>query len=322
MNASFSINVPRIPVGQWFEDFFDWLTTHMAGFFDTISTVIAAAVNGLVDVLEAPDPVLLAIAFALLGLVLVGWKFGLGSLLGLLFIVSVEQWVAAMETLALVLVSGFAALVIAIPLGILAAGNRWVSTVTKPIMDLMQTMPAFVYLVPVVTLFGIGVVPGVVATIIFALPPGVRLTELGIRNVDAEIVEASHAFGAKPRQSLLGVELPLALPTIMAGVNQVLMMCLAMAVVAGLVGGGGLGGEVTSAIATLNIGLGFESGLAVVVLAIYLDRLTASLGQVNRGSRLRFRRRNRQSAMDQDAFGDTSEEVVAPTERAEFKVGA
>jgi glycine betaine/proline transport system permease protein len=158
-----------------------------------------------------------------------------------------------------------------------------VSRAVRPVMDLMQTMPAFVWLVPVVTLFGIGVSAGLVATVIFALPPGVRFTELGIRQVDAEVVEAGHAFGATPRQILRGIQLPLALPTVMAGINQVIMLALSMAVIAGLVGGGGLGSEVTSAIARLDIGLGFEAGIGVVILAIYLDRVTASVGSGRSG---------------------------------------
>lgn len=318
-----SIPVPRIPVGDWFQDLFDWLTTHMAGFFDAISNGIGAVVVGLTDLLVAPDPVVSSVLFALLGLLLRGWKFAVGTLLGMLLIVSMEQWVTAMETLALVLVAAFVAVVIAIPLGILAAGNRWTSAVVKPVMDLMQTMPAFVWLVPVVTLFGIGVVPGVIATIIFALPPGVRLTELGIRNVDAEIVEATHAFGATPRQTLLGVELPLATPTIMAGINQVIMLALSMAVIAGLVGGGGLGGQVTSAIATLDIGLGFEAGLSVVVLAIYLDRLTAALGQGDAGAGLLSRwRRKRSSGEEETAVDGAAEESPEMLDITTQKIGA
>jgi ABC-type proline/glycine betaine transport system permease subunit len=270
---------PRIPVGSGIQSFFDLLTTNLSAFFDGFSNGLGAAVDGLVWLLEAPPAIVLAVILALIGLVVRGWKFALGTLIGLLLIISMEQWEAAMQTLALVVVSTIVALVIAIPLGIWAARKRAASTVLRPIMDLMQTMPAFVWLVPVVTLFGIGVVPGVVATIIFALPPGVRLTELGIRSVDHEIVEAANAFGATPRQTLFGVQLPLALPTIMAGVNQVLMLALSMAVVAGLVGGGGLGGQVTSAIATLDLGLGFEAGISVVILAIFLDRVTAAIGQ-------------------------------------------
>lgn len=273
------MEIPRIPVGEEIEKFFDWLTTNLDVFFSVISDVMGAIVDGLIVVLVAPNPLVMVVVFALLGLLARGWAFGLGALLSLLLIVSMEQWENAMETLALVVVATIVAVIIAVPLGILAASKSWASAILRPLMDLMQTMPAFVWLVPVVMLFSIGVVPGVVATIIFALPPGVRLTELGIRNVDQEIVEAAHAFGATPRQTLLGVQLPLAMPTIMAGINQVIMLALSMAVIAGLVGAGGLGGEVTAAIATLNLGLGFEAGLGVVILAIYLDRVTAAFGQ-------------------------------------------
>lgn len=321
MTASEVIDLPRIPVGEWFQDFFDWITTNMEGVFDAINKVIGSSVDQLTSWLDAPNPVLMAAIFALLGLLVRGWKFGIGALFGLLFIISMGQWAAAMQTLALVLVATIAAVSVAIPLGILAARNRWVSAVIKPIMDLMQTMPAFVYLVPVVTLFGIGVVPGVVATIIFALPPGVRLTELGIRSVDAEVVEASHAFGAKPRQTLFGVQLPLALPTIMAGINQVIMMALSMAVIAGLVGAEGLGGQVTSAIATLNIGLGFEAGISVVILAIYLDRVTASIEKGKRGGGRGFWPRKRRPTADGEPAVDAEEEAVTPIEPNPVKIG-
>jgi ABC-type proline/glycine betaine transport system permease subunit len=314
------IDVPRIPVGEKIQDFFDWLTTNMSGFFDAISNFIGSAVDRLIDLLEAPDPVVMAVIFALIGLVVRGWKFAVIALAGLLLIISMEQWTAAMQTLALVLVSTIAAVIIAIPLGILGARNRWASATIKPIMDLMQTMPAFVWLVPVVTLFGIGVVPGVIATIIFALPPGVRLTELGIRNVDHEIVEAANAFGATPRQTLMGVQLPLALPTIMAGINQVIMLALSMAVIAGLVGAEGLGGQVTQAIATLNLGLGFEAGISVVILAIYLDRVTASIGQGG-GLGSTLLRRQRPEAEDETAAGSVEEEPVEELELGTQKVG-
>jgi glycine betaine/proline transport system permease protein len=184
-----------------------------------------------------------------------------------------------LQSLAVVLVASAVAVVVGVPLGILAARNDRIRAVVRPVMDFMQTMPVFVYLLPAVFFFGIGVVPGVVATTIFAVPPAVRLTDLGIRQVDAEVVEAAAAFGARPRQILRDVQLPLALPSIMTGVNQVIMLALSMVVVAGLVGGGGLGAVVVRAITQLDIGRGFEGGLAVVVLAIYLDRVTASLGR-------------------------------------------
>jgi glycine betaine/proline transport system permease protein len=306
------LDLPRIPVGNAIQDFFDLLTTNLSGFFDAFSGGVESAVDALIWVLEAPPAIALAVVLALIGLIFRGWKFAAGTLLGLLLIISMEQWEAAMQTLALVVVSTLVAIVIAIPLGIWAARKRATSAVLRPIMDLMQTMPAFVWLVPVVTLFGIGVVPGVVATIIFALPPGVRLTELGIRNVDHEIVEAANAFGATPRQTLFGVQLPLALPTIMAGVNQVLMLALSMAVVAGLVGGGGLGGQVTSAIATLDLGLGFEAGISVVILAIFLDRVTAAIGQGDaKHGLLRFLpRRRRKAAAVEDADPAVPDDIV------------
>jgi glycine betaine/proline transport system permease protein len=317
------IDVPRIPIGRTIESFFEWLTDNMDSFFDAVTEVGEAVIEGLIGLLQAPDPLVLAAIFALLGLLVRGWKFAVGALVGLLLIDSMGQWSAAMETLALVVVATGVAVVIAIPLGILAARSQRVSTALKPILDLMQTMPAFVWLVPVVTLFSIGVVPGVVATIIFALPPGVRLTELGIRTVDAETVEASNAFGATSRQTLLGVQLPLALPTIMAGVNQVIMLALSMAVISGLVGAEGLGGAVTEAIATLDLALGFEAGLSVVMLAIYLDRVTASIGHSQGGSLLSLWRRKRQQPVEEDAAEDkTGHDEQVASEALPTKVGA
>lgn len=318
------IAFPRIPVGARIADFFTWLTDNLSGVFELFSTALNAVVNGFITVLEFPNPIVMAVIFALIGLAIRGWKFGLGSLLGMLFIIGMDQWATAMQTLALVLVATIVAVVIAIPLGVLAASSQTSSSVIKPLMDLMQTMPAFVWLVPVVTLFGIGVVPGVVATIIFALPPGVRFTELGIRNVDSEVVEASQAFGATSRQTLFGVQLPLAMPTIMAGVNQVIMLALSMAVIAGLVGAEGLGGQVSAAIATLDLGLGFEAGLAVVILAIFLDRVTASLGHGGSLARLRALRRGKQpsaSTAINDAASEEAEEAVAEAE-LHTKIGA
>ena len=276
--------VPRIPVGEWIEDGFDWVQEHLGDFFEWLGELMENVVNWIIDdVLNAPEPLIMALIFALLAWLARDWKLGVGTFLGMAFIISMEQWEYAMETLALIVVAALLALLIGIPLGIIAARWEGFSRVIRPIMDLMQTMPAFVWLVPVVTLFGLNVSAGLVATVIFALPPGVRLTELGIRQVDAEVVEAGHAFGATPRQILREVQLPLATPTVMAGVNQVIMLALSMAVIAGLVGAKGLGGQVTTAIGTINIGLGFEAGLSVVVLAIFLDRVTAAAGNTSPG---------------------------------------
>lgn len=240
------------------------------------------------------------------------WKLALGSALGLLFIVSMDQWDNAMQTLSLVLIAAAIALVLGIPVGIASARWDGVSQVVRPAMDLMQTMPAFVWLVPVVTLFSIGVPAGLVATVIFALPPGVRLTELGIRQVDREVVEAGHAFGGTPRQILREIQLPLATPTVMAGVNQVIMLALSMAVIAGLVGGGGLGSAVTSSISRLDVGLGFEAGLSVVVLAIYLDRITAAVGGGSSAGRRGLGSRLRRSRRPSTNAGSAPDTTVQP----------
>ncbi len=290
--------IPRIPVGDWVEGAFDWINSTFAGFFDLIKALGRAAVDGLISLLTGPPALVVVLLLGILALVLTRrWTLAVGSLLGLLLIVAMDQWDAAMETLALVFVATVIALLLAIPLGIAAARSDKVSAVVRPLLDLMQTMPAFVWLVPVVTMFSIGPVAGIVATIIFALPPGVRLTELGIRQVDAEVVEAGHAFGAHPREILREIQLPLALPTIMAGVNQVIMLALSMAVISGLVGAGGLGNQVTTSIARLDIGLGFEAGFSVVILAIYLDRLTSAIGGRSRqGTRSRWRRTRSEAA--------------------------
>ncbi|HIW99433.1 MAG TPA: ABC transporter permease subunit [Candidatus Nesterenkonia stercoripullorum] len=278
-----SRTIPRLNVGDWIESAFDWINSTLRPFFQLIRDGVTSATDGIAGILTAPDALIMALIFALLGWLVKSWKLGLLLLVLMTFIISVDQWENAMETLALVAVAAGVALLIGIPLGILAARSDGFSNAIRPVMDLMQTMPAFVWLVPVVVLFSVGVTAGVIGTLIFCLPPGVRFTELGIRQVDSEVVEAGHAFGSSPGQILRRIQLPLALPTIMAGVNQVIMLALSMAVIAGLVGAGGLGSEVVSAISRLDIGLGFEAGLSVVVLAIYLDRLTAALGDSQGG---------------------------------------
>ncbi|MCI2237100.1 proline/glycine betaine ABC transporter permease [Paenibacillus sp. TRM 82003] len=268
--------IPRIPVGDAVETVFDWVTDNFEPVFDAVSTATEWTVEGITAGLLVLPALVLAALLALLGALVRSVGFAVASFAGLLLVISMGLWTQAMQTLALILTAAVIATVIAVPVGVLAARNPRVSAVVKPVLDFMQTMPAFVYLVPAVVLFGIGLVPGVIVTVIFALPPGVRLTELGIRQVDQEVVEAGHAFGSSPWQVLRGIQLPLALPTIMAGINQVIMLALSMAVIAGLIGAEGLGSEVTAAISRLNIGQGVEAGLSVVVLAIYLDRLTAS----------------------------------------------
>lgn len=270
--------VPPMPIGDFLEQGFDWFKTTFDAFFDVLGDIITGSIDGISGLLLTPDPLVLAVAFALLGWLVRNWKLAVGTLVGLVVIIGMDMWEPAMETLALVAIATVVALVIGIPLGIWASRSPAVSRVTKPVMDLMQTMPAFVWLLPVLKLFSIGVAGALVATVIFALPPAVRLTELGIRQVDREMVEAGQAFGASPRQILKDIQFPLALPTVMAGINQVIMLALSMAVIAGLVGGGGLGNEVVGAISTLNMSLGFDAGISVVILAIFLDRLTGGIG--------------------------------------------
>ena len=270
--------MPRPPIGEWIDAGIDWLKANVSWLFDLFSTVMDFLIGGLTDLLLLAPALVMVVVFALIAFVFRSWKLSLATLIGFAVVISMEQWETMMQTMALVLVATVFAVVIAVPLGILAAVSSTVSAIVKPVMDFMQTMPAFVYLIPAVTFFSIGVVPGVFSTIIFALPPGVRMTELGIRQVDAETVEAGEAFGATRGQILRGIQLPLAVPTIMAGVNQVIMLSLSMAVVAGMVGADGLGKEVVQAISTQNLPLGVEAGLAVVVLAVFLDRLTAAIG--------------------------------------------
>lgn len=267
-----------IPIGDWAASGLDWFKNTFDGLLDVISFLVKWLVEGLSDVLIAiPSPALI-IVFALIGWLVRSWQLAIGTAITMLLVVAMGQWENAMLTLALVLIAAVIAIAIAIPLGILAARNETFGMIVKPILDFMQTMPAFVYLIPAVIFFGIGFVPGVFATVLFALPPGVRFTELGIRGVDSETVEAGHAFGSTPGKILRGIQLPLAIPTIMAGINQVIMLALSMAVVAGMAGANGLGKEVVAAIATLNIAQGVEAGLGVVILAVFLDRVTAALG--------------------------------------------
>ena len=268
----------KINVGDYIETAIDWLTNHFSVFFDVVSKIIGGVISGMENAfLFLPFWVVILIIAAL-----AWWKAGKGisifTVIGLLFIYFMGYWTETMQTLALVLASTVLALVAGIPLGIWAAKNRTADKIIRPILDFMQTMPAFVYLIPAVLFFGLGKVPGAFATVIFAMPPAVRLTRLGIMQVPGDIVEASKAFGATQRQLLYKVQLPLATPTILAGVNQTIMMSLSMVVIAAMIAAGGLGGVVLKGITQLKIGLGFEGGIAVVILAIILDRITQAFG--------------------------------------------
>ncbi|MEU5768601.1 ABC transporter permease/substrate binding protein [Streptomyces asoensis] len=270
--------MPRFHLGDRVDSGVAWLVAHLSWLFDAVKAVVEGMYDGLDAVLTAPEPLLLAGILAVLAWWLRGLVAGVLAFAGFALVDSLALWDEAMSTLSLVLVATVIALVISLPLGIWAARSKAVAAALRPVLDLLQTMPSMVLLIPAILFFGMGVPAGVVATLIFALAPGVRMTELGIRQVDAELVEAAEAFGTSPRDVLLRVQLPLALPTIMAGVNQVIMLGLSMVVIAGMVGTGGLGGAVNEAIGRLDIGLGFEAGLGIVVLAIYLDRMTGALG--------------------------------------------
>ncbi|MFD7337451.1 ABC transporter permease/substrate binding protein [Streptomyces violascens] len=271
--------MPRLHLGDWVDSAVNFLQSHLSWLFDAITQVVNGMYDGINTVLDAPQPLLFAGILAVVAWWLRGLSAGVLTFAGFALIDSIQLWDDTMSTLSLVLVAAIVTLVVAIPLGIWAARSKTVSAVLRPVLDFMQTMPAMVYLIPGIIFFGVGVVPGIIATIVFSLPPGVRMTELGIRQVDGELVEAAEAFGTTPRNTLVRVQLPLALPTIMAGINQVIMLSLSMVVIAGMAGGGGLGGAVYRAIGNVDIGLGFEAGISIVVLAMYLDRMTGALSR-------------------------------------------
>ncbi|MGX1694786.1 ABC transporter permease [Microbacterium keratanolyticum] len=272
----------RIPLGDWAKAFIGWVTDTLGLFFDVIATIFTGFYDGVAWVLTTPPFWAIILVIVALSFWAKGWKLALGAAIGLGVIVGVDQWEKAMQTLALTLVAAFIAILIAIPVGIWASRSARVSAVVRPVLDFLQTMPAFVYLIPAIFLFSVGVVPGIVATILFAVAPGVRLTELGIRGVDAEVVEAGHAFGATPGRILRQIQLPLAMPSIMAGVNQVIMLSLSMVVIASMVGAPGLGKDIIQALSRIDIGLGFEAGLSVVIIAMILDRVTGGFGRARK----------------------------------------
>lgn len=277
--ASRAVGAPfGFDVGNFFEAIITWLGANLGGFFDAVSAFIRGMLEGMEQMLLWPHWSILVVVFAVLAWKAAGWRVATFSAVGFLLIVQMNMWEQSMETLALVAASVIIALVIALPVGIWSSKSDLAEGAVRPVLDFMQTLPAFVYLIPAVLFFRLGKVPGVVATLIFAMPPAVRLTNLGIRQVPTEIKEAAESFGATPSQKLFKAELPVALNTILAGVNQTIMLALSMVVIAGLIGAGGLGNEVVKGITQLNIGLGFESGIAIVVLAIYLDRVTQALG--------------------------------------------
>jgi glycine betaine/proline transport system permease protein len=271
--------LPAMPFGDWMNAFIRWLRDSGSAFFGGSEAFLKFLYTGLADGLLWLPSGLMVLVFAAIAWAARGWKLGLTILAGMFVVAWSPYWDAAMHTLSMVVVATAIATLLAIPLGIAASEHRVVSAAARPVLDFMQTLPAFVYLIPVVMLYSVGPVPGIIATIIFCMPPGVRLTELGLRQVDPEVVEAGHAFGASPATILLRIKLPLALPTIMAGLNQVIMLALSMVVIAGMVGGGGLGDVINSALGRIDIAMGFNAGIAVVFLAIFLDRVMHGLSE-------------------------------------------
>ncbi|MBB3559512.1 choline ABC transporter permease subunit [Sinorhizobium sp. B11] len=270
----------KIPIGPWAKSFVDWLTSNGEWFFNQLSALLSHVINALLFVLQTPNPLIAVLAISLLA----WWlrrsiTVAVFTCLGLLLIMNQGYWKETTETLALVLAATFVSMVIGIPLGIAAARRAWIYAAMRPVLDLMQTIPTFVYLIPALILFGLGMVPGLIATVIFAIPAPIRLTRLGIISTPPSLVEAAVAFGATPMQVLRKVELPFATPQIMAGLTQTIMLSLSMVVIAALVGAPGLGVPVVRALNTVNIAKGFEAGFCIVILAIILDRMFRTAGE-------------------------------------------
>lgn len=264
----------KIPVGRAAKTVFDWMNANLGPLFDLISRVMEAMIDGILWVLQTPHPLIIIAAFlALTWYLQRSWKVCLGALIGFLFILNQGYWEETTESLTLILAACVVCMGLGVPIGIAAAHRPRLYQAMVPVLDLMQTLPTFVYLIPAIVFFGLGMVPGLIATVIFVLPAPIRLTHLGISTAPQALLEAATAFGATPRQRLWKVELPWALPQIMAGLNQTIMLSLSMVVIAALVGANGLGVPVIRALNSVNTALGFESGFIIVVVAILLDRM-------------------------------------------------
>lgn len=264
----------KIPVGKTAKLVFDWFKTHAGPFFDFLSTLLDAMIAGILWVLQTPPPLaVIAVFLALAWFLQRSWRVCLGILLGFLFILNQGYWEETTESLTLILSACVVCMGLGVPIGIAAAHRPRLYRAMVPVLDLMQTLPTFVYLIPAIVFFGLGMVPGLIATVIFVLPAPIRLTHLGISTTPQPLLEAATAFGATPGQRLWKVELPYAMPQIMAGLNQTIMLSLSMVVIAALVGANGLGVPVVRALNSVNTALGFESGFIIVVVAILLDRM-------------------------------------------------
>ncbi len=273
------IEIPRLPLAEWIDGGLDVLTDQFATATKVVSNVMENGIDQAVDVLLWPPPGVTILLLGLLAWRLAGVRTALLSLAGFALLWNLGLWEPTLQTLVLVLIATLIAVAIGTPLGVLAALSSTAYRIVFPVLDFMQTMPAFVYLIPAIPFFGLGPVAAVFSTVIFAMPPAIRLTTLGIRQVPADLVEAADAFGSTRWQKLTKVQLPLAVPTIMAGINQTIMLALSMVVIAAMIGAQGLGGEVWRAIQRNEAGMGFEAGIAVVVLAMVLDRITQGVAR-------------------------------------------
>lgn len=269
----------KLPLGEAVDKSIDWIMVNFGDNLDAFSKVVDSGIRSFHSFLEYLPWWAIILVFAVLAWRIQSWKLAVGSFLGLFLIYNLKLWPAFLDTLVLVLISSIISIIIGIPLGIIAGRSDSFHRTITPILDFMQTMPSFVYLIPALMFFGLGTVPAVFATVIFAMPPAIRLTDLGIRQVPVDLVEVGEAFGSTPWQLLWKIQLPVALPTIMAGLNQTMMLSLSMVVIAAMIGAGGFGAGVLQAIAQIKIGMGFENGVAVVIMAIILDRLTQGIGR-------------------------------------------
>ncbi|WP_018886643.1 glycine betaine ABC transporter substrate-binding protein [Paenibacillus massiliensis] len=293
--------MPKIPLAEWVQSIVDWMAVNLEGLFSVISTVIFSIVGFFSGLFMLPHPIVFIIILGIIAYLVGRVPLTLFTVLGFLLIDNLGYWSQTMDTLGLVITSALISVLLGVPLGIWCAYSKTASRIITPLLDFMQTMPAFVYLLPAVTFFSLGVVPGVIASVIFAIPPTIRMTNLGITQVSGELVEAADAFGSTSGQKLFKVQLPLAMPTLMAGINQTIMLSLSMVVIASMIGAQGIGAEVYRAVTQLQIGKGFEAGLAVVVLAIVLDRFTQNL--FNSGRKKQSRVTSKQKALIAAAAG-------------------
>ncbi len=274
--------IPRVPLSEWIESILDVLTTLLATATRAVSTVFRNGIRGITGFLDTLPPIVLILVLVGIAWAIAGRRIAIGSFLGFLFIWNIGLWGAMVSTLVLVFFATILAVALGLPLGIVAGLSDRFFLIVKPILDFMQTMPAFVYLIPAIPFFGLGATSAIMSTVIFSIPPTIRLTALGIRQIDKELVEAADSFGSTTYQKLVKLQLPLSLPTVMAGINQTIMLALSMVVIASMIGAGGLGGEVWRAIQRLRPGDGFSAGLAVVILAMILDRVTQKIAAQDR----------------------------------------